>query len=434
MKNFVVLIVVLLCCRFDLAAVELPVKNLPADSKLLSDWIALQLKLIRATKGITQGHVTRQFTLNSIVFYECLKGTDTRYRSLSGQLQQLDKMPQVPENFTAWAASANAGYGFMLRTFFGSDNLHLRKIDSLESSYTSRFAAGGLSNSDIQIATEHGKSVALHILKWAKGDGSEAAYPPYEIPEGPGRWEPTPPGRVPPAAPQMVHFRSCVKGSSDNSLPPVPIPFSTESGSPFYKMVKEVYDVQAKLTPERKAIALFWDDLPDGQYYGGVGHWCSILRQVLEKNKIGLMQGAEAFVKMTIASSDAQLACWKGKYTYNVLRPITYINRYMGSPDWKSLIITPNHPEYPAAHATVSTAAATALSEVVGQSVSFTDHTYDDIGFQPRSFTSFAAAAIEAGRSRLYGGIHYTPSIDAGHVLGRKTATAVLSGLITKEK
>jgi hypothetical protein len=433
MKKFVVLIVILFCCRVNVTAVELPGKTLPADSKLLSDWIALQLTLIRTTKGITQGHVTRQFTLNSIVFYECLRGSDTRYRSLSGQLQQLDKTPQVPENLSAWAASANAGYGFMLRTFFGNDNLSKRKIDSLESLYTSRFAAEGLSNSAIQVATEYGRTVAVHILKWSKGDGSEVVYPPYEIPKGTGNWEPTPPGRVPPAAPQMVHFRSCIKGSSDNSLPPAPMPFSIERTSPFYKMVKEVYDVQAKLTPEQKSIALFWDDLPDGKYYGGVGHWCSILRQVLEKNKTGLMQGAEAFVKMTIASSDAQLACWKGKYAYNVLRPITYINRYMNSPDWVSLIVTPNHPEYPAAHATVSTAAATALTDALGQSVSFTDHTYDDIGFQPRSFTSFEEAAIEAGRSRLYGGIHYIPSIEAGHVLGKKTATAVLTGMNIKD-
>lgn len=434
MKKLLILFTILLSCWFEVAAVQIQAKDLPANSKLLSDWIALQLTFIRTTKGITQGHVTRQFALNSIAFYECLAKADTRYRSLSGQLQQLNKLPPAPKNFSAWAASANAGYGFMLRTFFGSDSLHKRKIDSLEASYASRFAAEGLSNSDILAATQYGKSVALHILQWSKGDGSTVVYPSYEIPKGPGKWEPTPPGHVPPAAPQMIHFRSCVKGSSDNSLPPSPIPFSTDPASPFYKMVKEVYDIQEKLTTEQKAIALFWDDLPDGKYYGGVGHWCSILRQVLEKNKVGLMQGAEAFAKMAIASSDAQLACWKGKYTYNMLRPITYINRYMGSPDWKSLIITPNHPEYPAAHATVSSAAATALSDALGQSVSFTDHTYDDIGFLPRSFTSFDEAANEAGRSRLYGGIHYTPSIDAGHVLGKQTATAVLAGLKMKGK
>jgi hypothetical protein len=434
MKKFVILLAILVCSRFGVADVQFQAKNLPADSTLLSDWIALQLTFIRTTKGITQGHVTRQFMLNSIVFYECLAKGDTRYRSLSGQLQQLDKLPQVPKNLRVPAASANAGYGFMLRTFFGTDSLHKRKIDSLEYVYASRFAAEGLSNPDSQVATQYGKAVALHILKWSKEDGSAAVYPPYEIPKGPGKWEQTPPGHVPPAVPQMIHFRSCIKGSSDNLLPPAPISFSTEPASSFYKMVKEVYDMQMKLTPEQKAIALFWDDLPDGKYYGGVGHWCSILRQVLKKNKIGLMQGAEAYVKMTIASSDAQFACWKGKYTYNMLRPITYITRYMGSPDWKSLIITPNHPEYPAAHATVSTAAATALSDALGQSVSFTDHTYDDIGFQPRSFISFEEAANEAGRSRLYGGIHYTPSIDAGHVLGKKTATAVLAGLNIKDK
>ena len=132
---------------------------------------------------------------------------------------------------------------------------------------------------------------------------------------------------------------------------------------------------------------------------------------------------------MIIALSDAMNACWKAKYTYNLLRPVTYVQRYMNQPTWQPLIVTPSHPEYPAAHASVSMAAATALTECLGNKIAFTDHSYDDLGFQPRSFKNFEAAGKEAGLSRFYGGIHYKPSIEAGYVLGKKVTANVLAVL-----
>lgn len=426
----------LFCVSFFCCAVVVPAQTQAKsdNSELLSDWIGLQLKFIRSTKGITQGHVTKQFMTNSIVFYECVATGDKQYNSLAGQVQQLENLPKPPSDNLHKSAAANSAYAFMLRKFFGADAANVVRVDSLESAYLSKFAGDGYSSEQLQVAANYGKSVAGAILIWTGTDGSATKFPPYEIPKGEGKWEPTPPVFMPPAAPQMINFRESVKGSNDNTLPPAPVAFSTDPSSAFYKMVKEVHDVSSKLTPEQKAIALFWDDLPDGRYYGGVGHWCSILRQVLKANKISMMKGAEAFAKMTIAAGDAQLACWKGKYTYNVLRPVTYINKYMGLPEWKPVIVTPNHPEYPAAHASVSMASATALTDVLGKSVSFVDHTYDDIGFTARTFGSFDQAAKEAGQSRLYGGIHYTPSIDAGYVLGLKTAQNVLRGLKVRNK
>lgn len=72
----------------------------------------------------------------------------------------------------------------------------------------------------------------------------------------------------------------------------------------------------------------------------------------------------------------------------------------------------------PPAHATLPAAAAYALTDALGDQITFTDHTYDDIGMSPRNFPNFEAAGREAGPSRLYGGIHYGLSIDAGLPLG----------------
>ena len=43
-----------------------------------------------------------------------------------------------------------------------------------------------------------------------------------------------------------------------------------------------------------------------------------------------------------------------------------------------------------------------------------------------RCFSSFTEAAQEAGKSRIYGGIHYEFSNQAGQVMGLKVASQVL--------
>jgi hypothetical protein len=48
---------------------------------------------------------------------------------------------------------------------------------------------------------------------------------------------------------------------------------------------------------------------------------------------------------------------------------------------------------------------------------------------EPRSFTSFNAAADEAAISRFYGGIHYNAAIVNGLTEGRKIANYVLSNV-----
>jgi hypothetical protein len=58
-----------------------------------------------------------------------------------------------------------------------------------------------------------------------------------------------------------------------------------------------------------------------------------------------------------------------------------------------------------------------AAEKVLGHT-SITDHTYDFKGWTARSYNSLFDAAREAGISRLYGGIHYRPSIEIGLALG----------------
>ena len=66
---------------------------------------------------------------------------------------------------------------------------------------------------------------------------------------------------------------------------------------------------------------------------------------------------------------------------------------------------------------------------VYGNNYSFTLHTYDDLGMAPRSYLSFEDMAIDIGKARVYGGIHYKVSCDEGKKQGEKIATNVMNML-----
>ena len=218
-----------------------------------------------------------------------------------------------------------------------------------------------------------------------------------------------------------------ISGSGDNSQPNAPAAYSEDPSSAFYKMVKQLYDASLTLTPEQIAMALYWRDAPG---VSAAGHHMSILKQILENKKITLDKAAEAYALGGIVDYDAAISCWKTKYHYNLVRPITYITTVLGHTTWSSLIATPPHPEYSSAHAVVSAACADAFTEVFGDNYRFTDHTYDYMGMAPRPYDSFHAFGEEAGNSRFYGGIHYQPSINAGLVQGRKVAQNIISRIV----
>ncbi|MDQ3279423.1 MAG: phosphatidic acid phosphatase, partial [Bacteroidota bacterium] len=83
-------------------------------------------------------------------------------------------------------------------------------------------------------------------------------------------------------------------------------------------------------------------------------------------------------------------------------------------------------------HSVVSAASAVMLSKIFTDNFLFADSTELEFGIPVRHFTSFQQAAEEAAISRLYGGIHYMPSIVNGFEEGRKIGTFVSTRLKTR--
>jgi membrane-associated phospholipid phosphatase len=177
------------------------------------------------------------------------------------------------------------------------------------------------------------------------------------------------------------------------------------------------------LTDEQRAIALFWADDPSVTATPP-GHSVSIATQVLRAVDGGLDTAAETYAKVGMAVADAFIACWNTKYSYNLVRPVTYIQAFIDA-DWLPILVTPPFPEYTSGHSAQSGAAAQVLTDLFGRRFAFVDRTHEDRGLPARSFVSFFQAAGEAAISRLYGGIHYRPAIVRGLEQGRCVGQAV---------
>ncbi|MGL6211808.1 MAG: phosphatase PAP2 family protein, partial [Paracoccaceae bacterium] len=89
------------------------------------------------------------------------------------------------------------------------------------------------------------------------------------------------------------------------------------------------------------------------------------------------------------------------------------------------LLNTPPFPEYPSGHSTQSAAAAEILTALWGDDYAFIDPAHVDEKMAATEYSSFRAAAEEAGISRLYGGIHFRSGIEQGLDQGRCIATYI---------
>jgi len=393
-----------------------------------TSWLALQLKLIRTTPVTPAIIFGRPFGYTGIAGYEAVAPGMGAGASLAGKLNGLSGLPIADKTVAYnWALSTNAALAAINRSLFANTSAaNKATIDSLETAN----AAGqpGVAAEVQARSVDFGKKVGAAVAGWAATDGFDNAAP-FTLPTGPGMWVPTAPAFAPAGFVHWGDNRPAVAGSGAGADPGPPLAYSAAPGSPFYVMAREVYDVAQTLTPEQRAIALFWNDVPNGRNFTPPGHWVSILGQVLAKERPALDKALTAYAKVGISMSDAAISCFKTKYTYTLLRPVTYVRGELGHAGWLPLIPTPNFPDYSATHATLSAAAAEALTSVFGPTYAFTDQNYAQFGLGTRSYASFEEAGAEAGISRLYGGIHYRASCTAGGVQGKKVAQTISAKL-----
>ncbi len=366
---------------------------------------------------------SRTYAYIAVAAYEAARFEQLAYFSLAGQLHGLSAFdvpdPQKKYNYSLAAVNAVLLTG---KTMVISEEL----IEDFRNKILDEFSATGMPKDVFNNSVAFGKAIADHVIAWAATDNYKQTrgLPKYTVTEDNDSWKPTPPAYMKAVEPYWGRIRTFVLECALQFAPAPPTAFSADTSSAFYKEAIAVQRTGLQLTEEQKAIANFWDCNPFKMNVNGHllfatkkispgGHWINIARLACRKTGAGLVRSAEVYASLSVVMADAFIGCWAEKYRSRVIRPETYINRYI-SESWTPLLQTPPFPEYTSGHSVVSGAASVMLTRLFGENFSYTDSTELEFDIPVRHFSSFKQAAAEAAISRLYGGIHYMPAIKNG--------------------
>lgn len=335
---------------------------------------------------------------------------------------------EAPPGASARAAAVQAAYGVLVKQFQSVPAV----VSTLNTQRAASLAAldedgDGVLGKSVERGISWGQHVADEIWNWRSGDGFSPAPPAFTGSTATGVWRPTPPAFASGATPQLAYTVPFVIDSVDNFLPPGPNALESAEYAVDFNEVKAVGRTDSPMrTADQTLLSVFWaGNTP--------GFWNRAAVEMTKRYDLSLLQKARVLAAMNTAVSDAVFSCWNAKYFFVTWRPVTAIP--LADTDgndgtdvdagWSPLLTTPNHPEYPSGHSSQSGAAAGVLAAFFGDANEFalTSETTPGVS---RIFSSFDAAAVEAGNSRIYGGIHYRKACTDGKALGEQVAEYVL--------
>lgn len=402
------------------------------DASVPVAYYQLSLDFTKRTAGFTPPVQARAFGYMGLALYEAVVGGMPDHRSIASQLNGIGPLPRavgIPYN---WPLVANAAMAEVMRGLWGDrTNLaaqNVADLNALEARFASQYSVG-VPPGIAMLSINFGHRVGAAVFATSRDDGGDEGYlsnfpTSYVPPTGAGLWVPTAPGQIAMQPFWGASVRPFALASANQCDPGPPPAYSEDPSSAFYAEGNLDYQLAQTLTPEQTTIAKYWADGPGT--ISGPGHSLAIVNEIVMQQNANLAMAAETYARAGIADADAVTGIWWAKYHYNLIRPVTYIRRVI-APTWNALLPTPPFPEYVSAHSGQSAAVMATLEALYGENVPFVDHAHDAEGFAPRSFVRIFDAAVEAGMSRLYAGIHFKSGNLNGRALGLCVAGVVNS-------
>ncbi len=177
-------------------------------------------------------------------------------------------------------------------------------------------------------------------------------------------------------------------------------------------------------TAEQTDLARFNTEPPPRFWPRNMRRFASNGRSVLENARLTAL--------LWVAQADATVACFDSKYHFDFWRPTSAIT--LASTDdnpatsedlaWAPVVPTPNHPEYPAAHACNAAAVGAVLERYFGtNNLAFTiDSTVPGLTTPVIRYRKTDDFVTDLKVARIYGGMHYRNSTNDGATLGVRVA------------
>ena len=362
--------------------------------------------------------------------------------AIEGGYEPYGPAVSAPAGASVDCAVVEAAYRTLLHYFQSNGAL----VTNLNGYYSDALSNLNGCTADGGEGTSVGSAAANRIIALRTGDGRLTPIGTTSTFEtkspGPGVWRLTPPFAAP-QTPWLGSVQPFLLKSPGQFQTEPPPPLTSQQWVQGFNEVK-AYGEAGNNTPrttEQTAIARFWTANVIRQFNIAA-------RDLATGHSLSLLETARLFAMVNTVSADALMSVLNSKYRFLFWRPVTAINptavtadsfgpvpgfddgnpRTIEDPSWQPLVATPNHPEYPGAHGTNTSAMAEVFSEFLGT---------DNIDLDIRGFSAAGAAGnLDAVRhfdttdqlrteivdARLWGGIHYRFSTEAGVQLGRMVA------------
>ena len=378
---------------------------------VITTWNAIASTTIVKNAGNGPSPAGVYFAYAAIATYDAVNAIDN-----GGQPFYFDERawPQASQE----AAAAAAAHKVLVYYFNGQKS-------TLDQTYQATLAGIAASPRAIEEGVKVGEAAAdaLILARTRDGVGANVTYTPGS---GPGAWQPTPPGFLAPATPWLGQMRPFTFNSPGWFLPPGPPALDSAEWQRDYNVTKLLGGKTGSArTPSQTEIGTFYVENTAQQY-------ARLFNNLASQYHLSLPETARFMAMLWTGAADSAIACYNAKYHYGFWRPVTAIPMGGGNADlaadagWLALGTTPNHPEYPAAHACLTGAVTQMITEYfqtprvhfVVDSLQFTpahQHTFED----PNDLLE------EVRWARIYAGFHFYSSVVDGGELGQKIARYV---------
>ena len=392
------------------ASARASAQSAPAGARAVADWSLIAQNAIVVVGRKFPGEAAVYMGIVHATIYDVVVAIEGGYRPYA-------ITPTIPSNTSLEAAVAAAAHRVLVGRF---PDQHA-SLDDVYFAYLNEIPDGEAKTNGILA----GEAVGVETLLRRANDGLDSLVPYVQRPPGPGVYEPTAPAT--PLGTRMASVLPLAMKYASQFRPDGPPALHSGEYAKDSNEVKDLGRVDSTVrSAEQTAVARFWTDhdLPQ---------WNRNLLRLAGARGLTAIETARMLAMAHVAGGDAMIGCFDAKYHYLSWRPIHAMQRAdtdgnahtAPDPAWQPLLATPNHPEYPSAHACHTTAIAEALESFFGPGrLRFSLDSL--VTGETRYYTRFKEVVAEVNNARVWAGFHFRYSQDDGSRLGRNVARFVV--------
>jgi membrane-associated phospholipid phosphatase len=369
-------------------------------------WIRQNIELVSSLPKDVPAS-SRAYSHTAVAMYDAAVASEywkNRYKRAAPDTESVVARTPGPSYPSEHAAIAGAASRTLAALY--PDYPKARLDQQAERAVDSLVAAGAIRPSDAKAGLELGRAVGAKVVEHAENDGFQEAVWDGKRPRGPEHWEPPPGSTAKPNRPWAAKSDPWIAKPIRKFRPPPPPKYGSKE---FVANARDVMRVTENLTPRQKEVAEFWEGMEGTALPAGI--WNQVTVEYLRDKDVSVPRQTRAFALLNVAMADAGAAAWDAKFLTGWWdpRPINAIRDLGLDKKWEPYLGTPLFPAYPSGTSNYSGAAGEVLA-----------YTFPD------DAKMWRARAVQAGMSRLWGGVHWRIDVEQGLKMGRQVGGLVV--------